>query len=278
MIRGVTKPVAGPAELTAEEFRWIREFLYRETGIVLNDSKQSLVVGRLNKRLVHFGDRSFRDYFDRITSADHLGEKIVAIDLLTTNETYFFRESKHFDFLARQVVGVTQPAPDFRIWSAASSSGEEAYTAAMVMAEHCRGRWQIVGTDISTRMIERARRGLYPIDAAQKIPAACLRKYCLRGRDEYEGLLLISEPLRRNTEFRHANLLEAWPDLGVFDVVFLRNVMIYFDPPTKKRLIARVRTLLRPGGHLMVSHSESLSGMNDGLQMIAPSIYRNLGT
>jgi chemotaxis protein methyltransferase CheR len=265
------------ADLTAEEFRWIQEFLYSETGIVLNETKRPLVVGRLNKRLVHYGDTTFRAYFDRILAPAFVKERSIAIDLLTTNETYFFREPAHFEFLRQRILPSVSPADVLRVWSAASSSGEEAYTIAMVLAEHRDGPWRIIGTDISTRVVEKARTGLYPLAAREKIPASLLRKYCRRGRDEYEGFLLIAEELRRNIEFRHANLLEQLPDIGVFDVIFLRNVMIYFDLPTKKRLVARLQQMLKPGGYFFVSHSESLNGISEKLETIAPSIYRRGG-
>jgi len=165
-----------------------------------------------------------------------------------------------------------------RIWSAASSSGEEAYTLAMLAAENSKtNQWEIIGTDISTRILEKARRGLYPMSASEKIPLPLLKKYCLKGNAEYEDFFLIDNNLRSRVNFLHANLIEKLPELGLFDVIFLRNVMIYFDTETKQRLLKRIEPFLRVGGYFIVSHSESLNGFENGLKMISPSIYRKIG-
>lgn len=262
--------------LQNHEFAWIRDFLYQQAGIVLNDSKQALVMGRLERRLRNHGLNSYSEYFCWLGKPGYEDETAMAIDLLTTNETYFFREPKHFDFLASNVLpqhGNT--GLPFRVWSAASSSGEEAYTLAMLLEHHIKaGQWEIVGTDISTRILEKARRGLYPSNAAEKIPSPLLKKYCLKGSGDYEGFLLIDPLIRKRVQFIHANLIGDLPDLGLFDVIFLRNVMIYFDMETKLRLLTRITRYLRPGGYFFISHSESLNGMKSGLETVIPSVYR----
>ncbi|MCC7415901.1 MAG: protein-glutamate O-methyltransferase CheR [Acidobacteria bacterium] len=266
---------AGVAALGAEEFRWICRFLRDRTGISLRDGKQAMVMGRLEKRLRRLGLSSYGAYFARLGKPGEEAETRIAIDLLTTNETFFFREPKHFDFLRETIVPAHPRSRLLRVWSAASSSGEEAYTIAMTLAEHLPdGGWEVVGTDISTRVLETARGGLYPIAAAQKIPVALLRRYCLKGCDEYEGYLRIGPELRSRVAFVHANLLQPLQGLGVFDVVFLRNVMIYFDVDTKQDLLRRIAAVMRPGAYLFTSHSESLSGLDTGFEVVAPSIYR----
>ncbi len=261
--------------LTDQEFLWIKDYLYKNSGIALNDSKKALVSGRLEKRLRHYQLTSYYDYFQLISKPEAVSERLMAIDLLTTNETYFFREPQHFDFLIQQILPKISSSQTFRIWSAASSSGEEAYTLAMVIAEYSKNyQWEIIGTDISTAMLEKARRGLYPIAAAEKIPRLLLKKYCLKGKEEYQDFLLIDPIIRNRVTFSYANLIQTLPELGVFDIIFLRNVMIYFDLPTKQLLLKRIYHCLKPGGYLFISHSESLQGLNSEFQPVIPSVYR----
>lgn len=261
--------------LTAEEFQWIRRFLRERTGITLNDTKRSLVMGRLEKRLRHHGLTDYSQYFRLLGRPEHAAETQLAIDLLTTNETYFFREPEHFDLLRDMVRAGTPSTRMFRVWSAACSTGEEPYTLAMVLADLLpENSWEILATDISERVLRVAERGVYPLAAAEKIPQPLLKKYCLRGREDCEDLMAVSRSLRSHVTFRRLNLVTDLPDLGVFDVVFLRNVMIYFEVETKEELVRRIARLLRPGGYLVVSHSESLHGMEGGLDMVKPSVYR----
>lgn len=261
--------------LQKNEFVWIKDYLYKNAGIVLNDTKHAMVMGRLEKRLRHHGLGSYTEYFHLFDKPGFEDETIMAIDLLTTNETYFFREPKHFEFLVDQILPQQSTARPLRIWSAASSSGEEAYTLAMLLAGHFHSDlWEIVGSDISSRILDKAKRGLYPANAAEKIPPALLKKYCLKGTGEYDGFLLIDPVLRRHVKFIYVNLITTLPDMGQFDVIFLRNVMIYFDMETKQKLVERITQHLRPGGYFIISHSESLNGMKTDLQIIMPSVYR----
>ncbi|MBK6873957.1 MAG: methyltransferase [Kineosporiaceae bacterium] len=261
------------ARLTTDEFARISAFLLDRTGIELRPGKEAMVAGRLERRLRHHGITTYAEYAQLLSSGDP-EETRIAVDLLTTNETYFYRESAHFEFLA-DVLRDRSPQPPVRIWSAASSSGEEACTIALTLAHTLPARnWEIIGTDISSRMVETAQRGLYPIDAAQKIPLDILKRFCLRGRDEYEGYFTIESALRQRIRFLTANLLEPVGHLGAFDVVFLRNVMIYFGLDTKRAVVDRIAGTLRPGGYLIVSHSESLKELGSTLELISPSIYR----
>ncbi len=282
-----TSPAAAALDqpwLSPAEFGWIRDFLRRESGIELKEGKQALVVGRLTRRLRHHGDETFSQYLQRLSQPGS-PEVRIAVDLLTTNETYFWREESHFELLAElaREAKARGGSEKYRVWSAASSSGEEAYTIAMTLAaelgtgvdEPLHRDWEVLGTDISSRVVERARKGVYPIDAADKIPRRLLRAYCLKGRDEFDGYLAVSPVLRQRVTFREANLVERLPEIGTFDVIFLRNVMIYFGTSTKQSLVAECERLLRPGGYLLVSHSETLNGLGSSLRLVRPSVYRS---
>ena len=248
--------------------------IYDVAGINMSPVKKALVAGRLNKRVKHFGLASYGEYFKYLTR-DVDGEFQVAVDMLTTNETFFFREQKHFDFL-RQRVLAQRRGGSLRLWSAASSSGEEAYSLAMEVSEHApTSAWEIVGTDISTRVLAVARSGQYPIARAEDIPERYLKKYCLKGIGAHEGTFIVDPKLKARVSFVHANLKENLSKLGMFDVVFLRNVMIYFDLVTKRQVVAGIIRQLKPGGFLMVGHSESLNGITEAIRLVAPSIYQN---
>jgi chemotaxis protein methyltransferase CheR len=264
-----------PHTLSPKEFEWIRAFLYERTGISLRDGKEALVVGRLDKRLRQRGLDSFSEYFRLIKDDADPVETRTAIDLLTTNETFFFREQPHFDLLRDIVSAHRDMGAGFRVWSAASSTGEEAYSIAMTIANaYASPRWEVVGTDISSRVVETAKRGLYPLDATRQIPQDYLRAYCLKGKGEFDGFLSVSPEIRSHVTFTHANLMDSLARLGTFDVIFLRNVMIYFDIDTKRALLERVSSMLNPGGYLMVSHSESINGIQGALRTVSPSVFR----
>lgn len=259
------------------EFSQFQSLLYDIAGISLSDAKKPLVVSRLAKRLREHQLSSYGDYFKLLRSEEHPHELQTAIDLLTTNETYFFRESTHFDFLRQQAEKskLTGGGKSFRIWSAASSSGQEAYSMAMVLDDVLGTRpWEILASDISTSILEKARQALYPIAQAEQIPKPYLSRYCLKGVGAQEGSFLIDKPLRARVNFFQANLNKDLPRIGEFDVIFLRNVMIYFDLDTKREVVSRLQARLQRGGYLVVGHSESLNGVNNELQVMSPSIYR----
>jgi chemotaxis protein methyltransferase CheR len=255
------------------EFALFQKMIYETAGINMSPAKKALVSGRLAKRVKHFGLSSYGEYFRMLGNSAN-GEFQTAVDLLTTNETFFFREQRHFDFLRNKVLPKWRIGPR-RVWSAASSSGEEAYTLAMLLAEHVgTSEWEIVGTDISTRVLEKARRGHYPMERSKNIPELYLKKYCLKGVAAQEGTFLISKELRTRVSFLHANLKTDLRQLGSFDVIFLRNVLIYFDIQTKQDVVSKVVQRLKPGGYLMVGHSESLNGITTDVNVIMPSVYQ----
>jgi chemotaxis protein methyltransferase CheR len=273
--RNPARPGAASAELTDREFVWIRAWLYSETAIELPDHKRSLVSSRLLRRVRARARVSFGDYFELLGAPDEEGERRLARDLLTTNETSFFREPKHFEFLKRQVLPGRAAGRPFRVWSAASSSGQEPYTIAMELAENLGldVPWEILGSDISQRVLEKARAATYDIEGA-KLPPEYLKKYCLRGVAEQRGLLRIQRSLRERVRFESIALHEPLPQIGRFDVVFLRNVLIYFSQTTRQQVISRIEPLLLPNGYLFVSHSETLQGIAHPLTTVQPSVYR----
>ncbi len=263
-------------DITDAEFAQFQRLIYQIAGISLADSKKVLLVGRLGKRLRALGLATFGEYHRLVARGDAPDERQTMVDLLTTNETYFFREEAHFDFL-RQVVLPQRPAGrPFDVWSAASSTGEEIYTLCMVLADELGvdAPWSIFGSDISTRVLAVAQRGLYWLDRTRGLPQSYLRKYCLKGVRSQEGGFLIAPELRRHTRFLQINLNATLPEIGKFDLIFLRNVMIYFDNETKRQVVDRIVEKLRPGGYLIVGHSESLNGINDTLKPVKPTIYR----
>ena len=266
--------------ITDKEFGQFQRFIFDAAGITMSSAKKALVCGRLAKRLHHHSFTSYKQYLDLLESGRADIEVQMAVDLLTTNETYFFREPKHFDAL-REIARNWQPrsGQPFRVWSAACSSGEEVYTLAMVLAD-CFGdnrpgaAWEVLGTDISQRVLRQAARGHYPLTRTRGIPNDHLRRFCLRGIDEQDGTLLVDRSLRQRVRFAHVNLNTHLPDLGSFDAIFLRNVMIYFSGDTKRQVIARVLAHLKPGGHFFIGHSESLNELTTAVTPVAPSIYR----
>ena len=252
-----------------------QRFIYDAAGITMSNGKQALVSGRLAKRLAHFQLESYGDYLRLLESRAEPGELQVAVDLLTTNETYFFREPKHFALLRELATDARAHSKTFRVWSAASSSGEEGYSIAMVLADVLGDApWEVLGTDISTRVLQRARSGHYPMERASQMPQDYLKRFCLKGQGSEEGTMLIDRALRQRVQFQHVNLNEPLPKVGCFDVIFLRNVMIYFNLETKRQVVARLLAQLRPGGYFLIGHSETLNDINDTLSAVAPSIYR----
>ena len=264
------------ARITDQEFALFQRLIYKLAGISLNDTKKDLLVGRLGKRLRHFQLPSFASYYRMLSTGAHPDEVQVMVDLLTTNETYFFREPNHFDFLRNEIVPRCNNRSPLRVWSAASSSGEEAYSIAMLLAETLGGApWEIVGSDICTRVLARAVTGHYGLARTEGIPPDYMRKYCLTGVRSQAGTFLIAPELRQRTRFLQINLmLPVDTAIGEFDVIFLRNVMIYFDPPTKARVVHNLLPRLKPGGHLIIGHSETLNGISDRLITVRPTIYR----
>jgi chemotaxis protein methyltransferase CheR len=273
--RASPAPALRQSQIGQREFDAIRTWIRGAAGISLSDQKKALVAGRLASRLRHYGLDSYGRYFEMLQSGTQPDELQIAIDLLTTNETHFFREPKHFDFLRDRILPGRAPGRMFRVWSAASSSGEEPYSIAMTLAESLgESPWEVVASDLSSRVLARAQTGHYAMARAKTIPRPLLSKYCLKGIGAQEGTFLVDSGLRSRVQFRQLNLIGTLPQLREFDVIFLRNVLIYFDAQTKHDVILRMLSHLARGGHLIVGHSESLNGVSDALKTIQPSIYR----
>ncbi|MEJ6472711.1 protein-glutamate O-methyltransferase CheR [Pseudoalteromonas piscicida] len=255
-------------------FEQLQQWFYESTGILFNDSKRPLVSGRLQKRIRQMQLNNLAEYFELLRRDE--AERQVAINLLTTNETYFFRESKHYDFLTSDVLPALTKQEKVSVWSAASSSGQEAYSIAMLMAKQWGlfKLWQIHGTDINTQVLKLAQRGVYPIDASEKIPADLLKRYCVKGKGKDTGFFMVMPDLKKHVTFKQTNLLKVNPIQSSYDVIFLRNVLIYFNMDEKLQILSNVLNHLRPGGWLFVGHSESVTGFDTRLQQVKPGCYR----
>ena len=268
--------MAEPDSITDQEFALFQRLIYKIAGISLSDAKKVLLVGRLTRRLREYNFATFSQYYRMVASGEHPDEVQTMVDLLTTNETYFFREPAHFDFLRDEIIARYDSPANFRVWSAASSSGEEIYTLAMVLAENLDSApWEVVGSDISTRVLKKAATGHYSLERTSGIPKGFMEKYCLKGIRSNAGTFLIAPELRQKTSFYQINLMNPiTASIGDFEVIFLRNVMIYFDLETKAKVVRNLLPRLKSGGHLIIGHSETLNGICDGLNPVRPTIYR----
>lgn len=267
--------------LRAETYRKIAGLMHEAIGISFSDSKIALVSSRLGPRIQRLGLGDFEAYYALIASPEDQGEFQMAVDLLTTNETYFFREPAHFDLLEREL-GSRKPAA-LRVWSAAASFGDEAYSTAMLLSDlqrrGCLGDdWSILGTDISDRVLRSAVEAIYPHDRLRNVAPERLKRHCLRGEGAAEGLTQMNAALRERVRFGRLNLCLPIEDIGPFDVVFLRNVLIYFDAATKRAVIDRVLTQLRPGGLFFIGTAEGRADCSTPLQPLAPGAYRKRGS
>ena len=260
-----------------EEFNHFKNLIFHKAGISMSEAKKSLVAGRLSKRLRHYGLSTYSQYIALLKHPENHQERQIMVDLLTTNETYFFREPKHFDFLLSTVLPAADKTKIFRAWSAASSTGEEAYTIALLLSDKFGfSNWEILATDISSRVLDTAKRGIYSSAAMAKIPKSYVTKYCLKGVRSQAGNFSFEPQLKNRITFQSLNLNETLPDVGWFDVIFLRNVMIYFNAETKHQVVNRVLQRLKTGGFFLIGHSETLNGVTDKVKMIKPSIYQKL--
>jgi chemotaxis protein methyltransferase CheR len=259
-----------------KEFKLIREYIYNHSGINLAPAKRTMVSARLTKRLRHYNLDKFKDYFELVMDVDNSSERQMLTDLLTTNETYFFRETVHFNYLKENYFPTLKANQQLRIWSAASSTGEEAYSIAMLCADciGLHGNWDVFGSDICTQVVETANSAHYGMERIEGIPPQYLKKYCLKGTGPYQGTLLIESGLKKKVSFSQINLNTTLPTIGKFDVIFLRNILIYFDMETKQKIVKRVVSQLNPGGLFFIGHSESLKGICEMVEQVKPTIYR----
>jgi chemotaxis protein methyltransferase CheR len=272
--------------LADRHFAGIAEVIETRVGIKLPPGKRTMVEGRLRKRVRALGLTGLGAYGAQLFDKGGLdGELVHLIDCVTTNKTDFFREPSHFEFLrdvaVPELARRQSPRPlSLKVWSAASSSGAEAYTAAMVLQDMINAgkhlRFSILGTDISTEMLEQARKAVYPCDFVVPVPAPMQQRYLMRSRDPRKDVVRVSPELRRQVHFERLNLMdENYPFDRDVDVIFCRNVLIYFDKPTQQRVLSRLISHLRPGGFLILGHSESMAGSAlPSLRTIIPTIYQ----
>jgi chemotaxis protein methyltransferase CheR len=273
--------------LSKQDFHQLSAFIYSELGIKMSDGKITMLTGRLSRRLRALNLSSFGEYCDFLFSPEGLEKELIhLVNAVTTNKTDFFREPGHFDYLTGTTIPVLQKQQRFdtrnrlKIWSAGCSTGEEPYTLSMVltdfMAKKAGFDFDILATDISSRVLEMARRAVYPIQQAKPITAPFRKKYLLKGRDEKNPQVRIVPEIRQKIRFGRLNFMAD--DFGLpskVDVIFCRNVIIYFDKPTQEKLMQKFCRYLKPDGYLFLGHSESLHGYDTTLEQVAPTIYRN---
>ena len=263
-------------DLTEAQFRHVGDLVTRIAGIQLPAGKESLVRSRLIKRLRALGIPTMSEYLEFLSKDSSRAELAEMVDVLTTNKTSFFREIEHFRLLQETILpALAQRGGPIRIWSAGCSTGEEPYTISLVARETigpAASRVRILATDISARVLRQAKAAEYDADVVEDVPAALRRTHFVSGPTA--DTLRVAPATRELVQFARLNLMGEWPMRGPFDVIFCRNVMIYFDKPTQERLVARYSALLGPGGHLFVGHSESLSGLKHDLTYVQPATYR----
>ncbi len=277
-------PGLSPAPISDSDFVLFQRLIEREAGIYLAPVKKALLVGRLTRRLRDLNLDNLHDYYERVVSDP--AEMICMIDRISTNETQFFREPLHFEFLEQQVfpqwleqAAAGERPRRIRVWSAACSSGEEAYSLAMTLLHHfpAASGWQvdILATDISTRVLDRGRAGLWPMEKARQIPSHHLKSFMLRGTGPQEGRMKAGDEIRRLVHFERFNLLDegTYPRSQTFDLIFCRNALIYFKSETKTQVIRRLLNYLAPDGYFFVGHSESLNHLTDCVRSVVPTVY-----
>jgi len=273
--------------ITNSEFRQFREFIHTHTGIALSEHKRALVCSRLAKRLRFHGLQRYADYYTLLTEGDPEGQELMAmINAITTNKTDFFREPHHFLFLREQVFPSYRRNPNrerpLRLWSAAASTGEEAYSLAMTALDSLPSFNEqdisILATDIDTDVLSRASDGVYTLEQAKRIPKASLYRYFLKGCGAHDGHVMAKPILKALIHFHRLNLQDnPWPMHELFDVILCRNVLIYFDKDTQQMLFQRMGNVLKKDGYLMLGHSEAMHGLNDLFRPVGHSIYQYRG-
>ncbi|MBU0681164.1 MAG: protein-glutamate O-methyltransferase CheR [Proteobacteria bacterium] len=273
--------VISPTPLTDKLFKQFSSLVYDQTGIFLKPEKRELLNARLGKRLRHCTIASFQEYYDYVLN-DGSGEELIhLIDAVSTNFTSFFREKTHFDYLSSTVLREFADqglSGEFKVWSAACSSGEEPYTLAIVLnefgAKKQQFRFSIQATDISTKVLAMAEKGVYAAEKVQGMSKELVRAYFQKGTGGSEGYVKVKKALRQPISFRRFNLMDQYPWNAEFDVIFCRNVMIYFNRETQQQLVDKFYTCLKPGGHLFIGHSESLTSITHRFRQVTTTGYK----
>jgi chemotaxis protein methyltransferase CheR len=273
------------AKLTNEEFDRLSALVYQECGINLPGSKKVMLESRLNKRLRALNLDSFKEYIQLLARTDGVASELIhMIDVVTTNKTDFFREPHHFTFLEQHVLPeLIASKNSIKVWSAACSSGEEPYTLAMVLEDfgrlHHNFRYDILASDISTAMLQKAALAIYPMERVALIPTEIKKRYLLKSKDIERPTIRISPQLRKKVRFNRINFMDKIISVKEdFDVIFCRNVLIYFDRKTQSDVILKLVSTLKPGGYLFIGHSESLYQQDLPLVQVNPTIYKKVLT
>jgi len=277
----------GPSNIRYQQlndglFQKFSDLVYEKTGIFLKPEKKELLNARLGKRLRATGITSFKQYYEYVIN-DRSGDELVhLIDNVSTNFTSFFRENSHFEILSSTVLPAFVKEgrgknKEILLWSSASSSGEEPYTMAMVVEDfvsrHPGMRYRIMATDISTRVLAQAKRGVYADERVTKVPTPFLKKYFQKGVGNSDGYVKVKDELRRMVHFDRFNLMGDFPWRAAIDVIFCRNVMIYFNRETQQELVSKFHEALTPGGYLFIGHSESISGLKHNFTQVDATAY-----
>jgi chemotaxis protein methyltransferase CheR len=274
------------ATMKDREFQRLSTLIYAEAGIKMPPAKKTMLEARLQKRIKKIGQPSFEAYTDYLFSSEgRSAELIHLIDAVTTNKTDFFREPAHFEFLVKQAIPslstnrIYNQLNPLRVWSAGCSTGEEPYTISMVLAEYAAVqhgfRFTITASDICTQVLQKAMAGIYAEERTDTIPLHMKKKYLLKSRDRSRSLIRIIPDLRGTVQFKRINFMEDQFDItGQLDIIFCRNVVIYFDRDTQETLMRKFYKLLRPGGFLFIGHSETLNGIDVPFKSVASTIYR----
>jgi len=273
--------------MSNKDFQRLSQFIYKQCGIKMTTAKKTMLEARLNKRLRMLQMYSFTDYCDYLFSQNGMESELVQmIDVVTTNKTDFFREPDHFEYLVQQVIPQWERRHGNRgrklsVWSAGCSTGEEPYTLAMILSDYAEENpgfaFNILATDISTRVLEKARQAIYEEDRVDPVPMAMKKKYLLRSKDRSNPLVRVNPALREKIHFRRLNFMDD--EFGMrepLDIIFCRNVIIYFDRPTQEQVLNHFYRLMAPGAHIFMGHSETLNGLDVPLVSVHPTVYRKV--
>ncbi len=271
-------------QFTDRDFSQIRQLVSRHTGISLSDAKRDMVYSRLARRLRHLGIDNFKQYCQLLEADERTDELAHFTNAVTTNLTSFYRESHHFDYLGSELLPellrVNSAAKRLRIWSAGCSTGEEPYSIAITLLENLRHHsdWdiRILATDLDTNVLDTAQRGIYAEERLKNIDHQLQRRWFRRGRGANEGLMMVKPEVKQLITFKQLNLMQPWPIKGPFDLIFCRNVIIYFDKPTQSVLMERYADVLADHGKLFLGHSETLYRVTDSFSLMGQTIYRKV--
>jgi len=261
---------------TEKEFERYQQLVYEKLGIRLIEKKRAMLGHRLYKRLSLLALSDFSQYYDFIRDSKNSDELRRALEAITTNETFFFREIEHFRFLENHILAQinAETGHMFKVWSAACSTGEEPYSIAMTLQAHCQVDWELLATDVNASVIATARKGIYQDVRTELLSSDYRKLFCRRGVGEFKGYFRVVPELREKIRFDVFNLLDDMSQFGTFDLIFLRNVLIYFDDESKQDILTRIADVLNPRGYFFTGHAESFHGLSTRFKSLRPSILQ----